>query len=279
MSRIELAMEKAAHFKQELDRPGAEVVQIRPARGMQQPEQYAQRYGKLTPDHPFLLINLSDPHCPMAEEYGKLKSVLMQRSAGEKFRSCVMVTSSVPNEGKSLTAVNLALSLAQEVDNTVLLVDADFRNPSVHSYLNVEQGVGLSEVLAGKARLEEAIIATGIGKLSIIRAGRSVDNPAELFISNRTNAVIKELKGRYPDRFILFDTAPVLPFAEPRSLAFLMDGVLMVVREQLASRESVQEAVESLKGCPLLGIVYNAACSVDNSGRYASYHGPAGTRT
>ena len=132
--------------------------------------------------------------------------MLVKMTTGEVFRNCLMVTSSVPNEGKSLTALNLSLSLAQELDHTVLLIDADLRRPSVHRYLNVEQGVGLSEILTGEAQIGECIIPTGIGKLSIIRAGRAIDNPAELFTSQRSRAILSELKSRYPDRYIILDT-------------------------------------------------------------------------
>jgi protein-tyrosine kinase len=246
------------------------VEQVKPVGGPAPQASVSARREKLSPDNPFL-VNLFDPHCPTAEEYGKLKTMLVHMTAGESFRNCIMVTSSVPNEGKSLTALNLALSFAQELDHTVLLVDADFRRPSVHRYFNLEQGVGLSEVLAGKAQLGEAIIATGIGKLSIVRTGSSTDNPAELFTSQRTKAVLGELKERYPDRYLIFDTPPVLPFAEARSLAHLMDGVLMVVMERLASQANIMEAVESLKGCPLLGIVYNAATVDSSDGRYRHY--------
>jgi protein-tyrosine kinase len=273
MSRIEMAMEKAAQLRQGVDLPVTDPgEQVRSEGRRQVQAAVSPQYGALTPDNPFL-VNLHDPHCPTAEEYRKLKSVLVKMTTGATFKNCLMVTSSVPSEGKSLTALNLALSMAQELDHTVLLVDADLRRPSVHRYLNVEQGVGLSEILKGEAGIGEAIIPTGIGKLSIIRAGRLIDNPAELFTSQRTKAVLSELKSRYPDRYIILDTPPVLPFAESRSLAHLVDGVLFVVMERLASQSNVKDALESLKGCPMLGMVYNAATVDNNDGRYSYYRG------
>jgi protein-tyrosine kinase len=279
MSRIENAMEKAAQLRQGSAAPPVQSPgQQAPSASEQRPAPVSAQYGKLAPDNPFL-VNLHDPHSPTAEEYRKLKSVLVKMTTGEHFKNCLMVTSSVPNEGKSLTALNLALSMAQELDHTVLLVDGDLRRPSVHRYLNVEQGVGFSEVLKGEAGIGETIIPTGIGKLSIIRAGRLIDNPAELFSSQRTKAVLSELKLRYPDRYIIFDTPPVLPFAESRSLAHLVDGVLFVVMERLASQSNVRDAVESLKGCPLLGMVYNAATVDVSDGRYSYYRGYASKKT
>lgn len=274
MSRIEVAMEKAARLRQEREREQPAEAPAPVTASQPQKEQWTSgaslRYGKLAPTDPFL-VNLHDPHSPTAEEYRKLKSALVKMTTGEVFRNCIMVTSSLPCEGKSLTALNLALTLAQELDHTVLLVDADLRRPSLHSYLNLEQGVGFSDVLTGKAQLGETIIATGIGKLSVIRAGGRVENPTELFSSQHNKTVITELKSRYPDRYIIFDTPPVLPFAEARSLAHLVDGVLFVVMERLASQANIAEAVESLKGCPVLGTVYNAATVDNKDGRYSAY--------
>ncbi len=254
MSKIEIAMEKAALLKQV--RAHVQVEQTPPA---SMPPVSARHGRTLSPTNPFL-VNLHDPHSPSAEEYRKLKSVLVEMTRlQDGFKNAVLVTSSVPNEGKSLTAMNLALSLAQELDHTVLLVDADLRRPVLHRYFEIEQGVGLADVLLGEARIGETIISTGIGKLSIMRAGASINNPAELFSSSKMKGVVDELKKRYPDRYLIFDSPPVLPFAETRSLAHLVDGVVFVVMERLASQANVKDAIYSLKGCRLLGLVYNAA--------------------
>ena len=284
MSRIENAMEKA------IQRRGDEAFlepqkQLAPLKDAQPappgppapPEpQVSAQYGKLKPDGPFL-VNLHDQHSGTAEEYRKLKSVLVKMTKeNELFRNAIMITSAIASEGKSLTAVNLSLSLAQELDHTVLLIDADLRRPSLHRYLNIEQGPGLSDILSGKAEIGETIIPTGIGKLSIIRAGGMVDNPAELFSSLKMEGVVKELKHRYPDRYLIFDAPPVLPFAETRSLAHLVDGVLFVVRERLASQVQVSDALDALKGCERLGLVYNAAALSGDDGRYSYYRGSEG---
>lgn len=273
MSRIETAMEKAALLRQGAGNQAShyEAVEQRPATVPHPPAVVSPQYGKLCPDNPFL-VNLHDPHSPTAEEYRKLKSVLVKMTTtGASFGNLIMVTSSLPSEGKSLTALNLSLSLAQELDHTVLLVDADLRRPSVHRYLNLEQGVGLSEVLNGEAQIGECIIPTGIGRLSVIRAGRSISNPAEVFSSQRAMSVLSELKNRYPDRYIILDTPPVLPFAESRSLGHLVDGVLFVIMERLASQDNIKDAFDALKGCRILGTVYNAASVDDTDGRYSYY--------
>jgi len=270
MSRIENAMEKATQLRQSaMAQPGtSRPVQHRTIVHTAAPMPEVER--KVSSDNP-LLVTLNDPCSPVAEEYRKLKSILVKRTCGADFKNTIMVTSSIPGEGKSITTLNLAISLAQEYDHTVLLIDADMRRPSVHRYLNINRKKGLAECLTGEADLSEAITPTGIGKLSVVTVGSIPTNPAELFSSNRMKDLLEELKLRYHDRYIIFDTPPLLPFAETRSLAHLVDGVVFVVKEQLASQTNVKDALEALKGCEVLGIVYNDTIIAHNLERYYSY--------
>ena len=228
--------------------------------------------NKVSSDNP-LLVTLNDPVSPIAEEYRKMKSILVKMTGGEDFKNTLMVTSSIPGEGKSMTALNLAISMAQEFDHTVLLIDADLRRPTIHSYLNIQNNKGLADFLAGEADFGEVIIATGIGKLSIVTAGREVSNPAELLSSNLMKDLLEEIKHRYHDRYVIFDTPPVLPFAETLSLGHLVDGVVFVVKELLATQTNVKDALEALKGCKVMGIVYNDTSIAQNIERYYSYRG------
>jgi receptor protein-tyrosine kinase/non-specific protein-tyrosine kinase len=272
MSRIEEAMEKAAQLRHGTVTPVATAVKgpnLRPVHIPPQPESVLER---ITPSSPFL-VNLNDPYSPTGEEYRKLKSALVKLTKTETFKNTIMVSSSVPHEGKSITALNLAISLAQEFDHTVLLIDADLRRPSIHTYLDMPQRVGLADCLLGEADMNDVIIRTGIGKLSVITAGREIPNPVELFTSQKMETFIAEIKYRYPDRYIIFDTPPVLPFAETRTLAHLVDGIVLVVRERLASQENVKETLDALKGCGMLGVVYNDAATSLQDERYSSYRG------
>ena len=208
-----------------------------------------------------LLVTVNDPHTHAAEEYSKMKSVIVKLTKGGSFLNMLMVTSSIGSEGKSLTALNLALSLAQEFDHTVLLIDADIRKPSIHSYLGIENSLGLTDCLLDGVDVKDALIRTGVGKLSFLSAGRNVPNPAEVFTSQRMRDFFLEMKNRYHDRYIIIDTPPVLPFAETRSLSAIVDGVVLVAKEGRVTLHNIEETIECIKGTPILGIVYNEATS------------------
>jgi exopolysaccharide/PEP-CTERM locus tyrosine autokinase len=183
----------------------------------------------------------------------------------------LLITSSISCEGKSITAINLAVTLAQEYDHTVLLVDADLRKPSLNDYLGIEQQAGLSECLLEGLEIKDALLQTGIGKLSLLPAGGEVHNPAEVFSSQKARDLFLELKYRYPDRYIIIDSPPVLPFAETRSLSSIADGVLLVVKEGTVPLRHINETLDCLKGANMLGIVYNQA-TVETQDEHDHYY-------
>ncbi|MDD2736013.1 MAG: XrtA-associated tyrosine autokinase [Desulfuromonadaceae bacterium] len=275
MSRIEKAMERAAQLRQGATAP-PETQRVQKTlsdpeiRPYHTPPPADSTSEIIVPDSPFL-INFKDPYSPIGEELRKLKAVLVKLTSGDTFQNTMLVTSAVQNEGKSLTALNLAISLAQEYDHTVLLIDADFRRPTIHSHLGIELKQGFADCLLDEAEIGDVIIPTGIGRLSVITAGREVPNPVELFASQKTESLIAEMKNRYHDRYIIFDTPPVLPFAEARTLAHLVDGVLFVVKEQLATQKNIKEAIDALKGCRMLGMVYNDAVINRHDEQYSNY--------
>ncbi|MBT0662734.1 XrtA-associated tyrosine autokinase [Geobacter pelophilus] len=272
MSRIEKALEKASQLRQRvpdisLDLPASnQISQSEPCK-----EQY--------PIHPqnrcinnALLVSANGSGSPIAEEYKKLKSNLIGLVRQGSLSNVIMVTSSIAGEGKSITALNLALSLAQEIDHTVLLIDADLRKPSAHKYLEIEHDCGLAEVLENKVEISNALVHTGIGRLVLMPAGTVSQNPVELFTSQRLTQIIKEIKNRYQDRFVIIDTPPILPFAETRTLSRLVDGVIFVVKERLASQATIAEGLLALEGANNLGIVYNEASICASDDRYGHYY-------
>jgi protein-tyrosine kinase len=281
MSRIEKAIEAAVRT-----RNATEVVEsgAQTETGVPQPQDSSPRRDiasgrelllQVEPvpiTNPYLAIWQNEEDTMVREEYKKLRSLVEHLTRQESFRNTLMVTSTLGGEGKTITALNLAIALAQQYDHTVLLVDADLRKPSVHQYLGLKQDVGLAQCLSGQATLEQALVKTGIGKLVVLPGGTGVNNQLELLSSNRMKSLIQELKTRYADRYIVFDTAPVLPFADAQVLSTLVDGVLFVVREGMARLHSVKEALETLKGAPFLGAVYNDAAFAHGKNHYSSYY-------
>ena len=270
MSRIEKALEKAAQMRS--DAPSAVVAEKPQSTATPAIIQSAARTITIDADNR-LLAAIAEPHSAVSEQYRKLKSSLVRLTNQDSFRNLLMVTSAIAGEGKSLTAANLAISMAQEYDLTVLLIDADLRRPSIHSYLGFEQTIGLSDCLQDGIDIGEAIIKTNISKLSVISAGREVAKPLELFASKKMQELMAEIKHRYNDRYVIIDTPPLLPFAETRSLAHIVDGVVFVIHEGVTPQESVLEAREILKGCPVLGVVLNESTAIDTeSSHYSRYY-------
>jgi exopolysaccharide/PEP-CTERM locus tyrosine autokinase len=263
MSRLENTIEKESRQRRNAV-PAAESEHALPAH-RNSPAQQAVRL-----DHPHLVTSRSS-FSPVSEEYKKLKARIMRMTKQEPFRNVLLVTSAVGGEGKSVTAANLALSLARDYDHSVLLIDADTRKPALHALLNVKPGTGLSDCIADGVDIGSALIKVGNGNLQFLPAGRKNENPVELFSSQRMQKIIAEMKHRYPDRYIIIDTPPVLLFAETKMMSGLADGIIFVVREGLAPLQHVMEALDLLKDEHLLGVVYNDAGPEGLNGHYP-YH-------
>ncbi|MBI5408109.1 MAG: polysaccharide biosynthesis tyrosine autokinase [Nitrospirae bacterium] len=258
MSKIEEALEKARILREsEGDDQGDKFDNFR----MLEPKKV---------DNPYI-ITATLPDSPISEEYRRLKSMLI-RDTKTNFLNTIMVTSSVEAEGKTLTAINLAITLAQEIDHTILLIDADMRKPMVHEYLGISYELGLSDYLTGDMDLSEVLIKTGIGNLMLIPAGHTVHNPVELLSSDKMKTLIKEVKHRYVDRYVIIDTPPILPFADAISIGELADGVLFVVKERHVQRKSIENAMNLLKDSRILGVVFNHASVENLDGHYSRYY-------
>jgi protein-tyrosine kinase len=265
MSRIEKALEKAAQLREPGDVRGNGDTPPAPSREIPG-ENDAVTFQT---DNPYL-VAIRDPQSPIAEEYRKLKTMVLKLTKKD-FRNILAVTSPLGGEGKSITSINLAVMLAQEYGQTVLLIDADLRKPSLAGYLGVETAAGLADCLADKLDVGSAMVKTGIPKLSFLSAGRTILNPAELLSSYRMKEFIAEIKHRYQDRYVIIDTPPLLPFAEAHDLALLVDGVIFVVREGAATVKGIADAFEMLKGTNVLGAVYNDTMTAVMEGRYGHY--------
>jgi len=179
------------------------------------------------------------------------------RQMNEKHWNVLGVTSPGRGEGKTLTAVNLAISLAMESQFTVLLVDGDLSHPGVHDLLGLGTAGGLSDYLLRDAPIEELLVHPGIRRLTILPAGPRLINPAELLGSAKMRALAAELKQRYPSRMIIYDLACLHRAADVLAVSSCLDAVLMVVEAGRTRVEEVENAARLLQGVPLIGTLLN----------------------
>ena len=224
------------------------------------------RQGYLTP-------MLSDR--ALAEQIRVIKQAVLKNIelAGERGlrRNLVLVTSSASGEGKTFFSMNLAMSLAMEVDRHALLVDADVLRPSVLQRYGLEPGPGLME-LATRPDLDvsDVLLRTNIPKLSLLPAGRPDQKSPELLSSAYIDSLLTELSERYADRLVIFDAPPVLVSSGTRHLATRVGQVVMVVHAEVAYARTVTQAFEAVEACPIVSSVLNRS-SLPDAGVYDYY--------
>jgi non-specific protein-tyrosine kinase len=176
----------------------------------------------------------------------------------------ILITSSNPCEGKTFTAINLGVSIAQELDRTVLLVDADLRKPTKYhkdfavDFFGTDMNEGLSNYLLGQAELPDLLVNPGIERLVLLPAGRPLPNSAELLGSPRMVMLVNDIKSRYSeDRIIIFDCSSMLNCADPLVLSRYVDGILFVVEYEKTTEAQLKKSMELLKDKPIFGTVVN----------------------
>jgi protein-tyrosine kinase len=210
----------------------------------------------------------------VAEGYKMLRTHILQQTA-EEGRNTLMVTGPLQGEGKTLTAINLAIVLSHELNHTVLLVDADLRAPSITHYLGLGDEPGIVDFLTAGVPVSELLIhPQGLGKLVILPAGRQVAHAVELLNSPAMRDLVQELKHFYTNRYVIFDLPPLLIYADALAFAPLVDGILVVVEAEKTSRENIQRCQEMLKKFNLLGLVLNKADADVNRRRPLNYYYP-----
>ena len=202
------------------------------------------------------LVTFYEPDSVASEQFRKLRTQLLRLRLPQPPKT-ILVTSARAGEGKTLISANLAAGIAHEFSAYALLVDSDLRNPSLGNWFGISNGYGLSDYLVGRKEIPELLFKTEIERLRILLGGTLQDNPTELIGSDRMESLIKELKSRYNDRYIIFDSTPLLATAEPEVLSRLVDGILIVVRAGETPRETVKQAISSLEKEKILGVVLN----------------------
>jgi len=227
--------------------------------------------GMVTPDA---------PRSRIADEYRVIKRPLIMNAQGKgavpvQNGNLIMVTSSMPGEGKSFTAINLAMSIAMELDNTVLLVDADVARPSILRHLGLPPAKGLMDVLTGdRVALSEVMLRTNVEKLSILPAGTAHSRATEFLASDGMIQLLDEMATRYSDRIIIFDSPPLLVTTEARTVAAHMGQVIMVVEAEKTTQSAVKQALTTIEACPVKLLMLNKTAHGKAGGYgYGGYYG------
>ena len=217
------------------------------------------RDGFVTPDA---------PRSRIADEFRIVKRPIIANASAKRAQplknaNLIMVTSSVPGEGKTFSAANLAMSMATELDQTVLLVDADVARPSLPRVLGLPAGKGLLDALQSKSfDLGRALIRTNVEKLTVLPSGTPHPNATELLASDAMVSLLDEMANRYTDRIVIFDSPPLLVTTEARVLATHMGQILFVVRAESTLQSEVKRALAAIEACPVKLILLNQARTV-----------------
>ncbi len=212
----------------------------------------------------------------LAEEFRLIKRQLLLtagKMSGVRART-ILVGSARPGDGKTWSAINLALSIAAERDTEVLLVDADFAKPDVMVKLGLDDGPGLLDALADPDLDSEALVVrTDVPHLSLLPVGAKSHGDTELLASRRTGEVLDRLLAADPRRLILFDTPPALAASPASVLALHVGQVMLVVRADRTTENEVRRAVQLLDGCDEIQLVLNSVSFVPGGNRFGSYYG------
>jgi protein-tyrosine kinase len=209
-----------------------------------------------------------------AEEFRLIKRPLIANAFGlgtprVKNGNLIMVTSALPGEGKTFCSLNLAISMAMEMERTVLLVDADVARPRMMEYLAINPEKGLLDVLReDKLTLADVLIRTNIHNLRLLPAGQTYKRATELLASNTMTRLVAEMARRYPDRIIIFDSPPLL--------STHMGQIVMVVEAEKTSQEALKEALAQIESCDVIGMVLNKTTPLPGTDSYYGYYGTYG---
>lgn len=228
-------------------------------------------------------MNFIDPDGPvtgLSEEFRIVKRQLLLAARGGKGVDAVdhgeriLVCSANPDEGKTYCAINLALSMASEKDNRVLLIDADFAKPSVLSTLGIENSLGFMDALADPScDAESFILETDVAGLSILPAGAQTNQDTEYLAASRAAAIIDQLTRNDPSRIIIFDSPPALAASPASVLALHVGQILMVVHADVTNDSALRDALGLLNGCDNIQLLLNKTKFSPTGRKFGSYYG------
>jgi len=223
------------------------------------------------------IVTPNAPRSFIADQYRVVKRPLIANAINRgdsavKHSNLIMVTSALSGEGKSFTSINLAMSIAAELDHTVMLVDADVARPSVLKVLGLDPAPGLLEVLEGKSDLASTLLRTNVDKLTLLPSGTPHPKATELLASDAMGALLDDIATRYSDRIVIFDSPPLLLTTESRVLASHMRQIVVVVHAERTPQSAVQQALAAIENCPLKMMLLNQA-SPNAAGGYGYGYG------
>ena len=217
--------------------------------------------GKIVSSFDKRLVTFFEPESLAAEKYAILKKniVLSGITRAGNAKRVFLISSAIPGEGKTLSAVNLAISLAKGINETVLLIDADLRRPNISKMLGIsKKRPGLTDFLTAGGNLADFLVKTSFPKMSVLPAGKIIRDPSELISSKNMSELIKEVKYRYDNRYIIIDSPPIIPVADARILASLVDGVILIIKAFSTPKNIVDEAINQLEEKDnIVGLVVN----------------------
>lgn len=226
------------------------------------------------------MVTPEAPHSPIANEFRVVKRPLLANAQGSqaamvKNGNLIMISSAMPGEGKSFSALNLAMSIAMEQDSTVLLIDADVANPTLLKLMGLPPAKGLMDVLTDKkVNLGDVLLRTNVPKLALLPAGTPHQRATELLASGAMAEMLDEMARRYKDRVLIFDSPPLLPTTESRVLASHMGQIVVVVEAEATTHGVLKSALAHLEGCPIVMTMLNKAPRSE-VGQYYGYYGYA----
>lgn len=247
--------------KAALEKKTAAAHEITLALGTGQPQPQPVQTKVLRVDERRLLDNRIVAFCPeipAADAYKLVRTRILEATK-DRGLNTVLVTGPHDSRSIMMTALNLAITFALDVDQTVLLVETDFRSPALMGLLGLAEGMGLAEYLLDDVPLNELLVNPGIAKLTLLPAGRKVPASTEVLDSPKMERLVAELKARYPDRYVILSGAPLLAMSDSLVLSAQADGTVLVVEERRTLQSDVKRAVDLLRGKNLLGTVLHRA--------------------
>ena len=225
------------------------------------------------------IVSPNAPRSQIADQFRVIKRPLISNAMGKGASvivngNLIMVTSALPGEGKSFTAINLAMSIATELDNTVMLVDADVARPSVMKVLGLDDGPGLLDLVLDESKdMSSMLLKTNIDKLTILPSGTPHARATELLASDAMIRLLDDMAKRYADRIIVFDSPPLLLATEARVLASHMGQVVVVVQAEKTLQSEVRQALATIEACPVKLMLLNQARALSKGGYYGYGYG------